>query len=1251
MKGLVTLLLCLSCTLFGVAQELRTVYQATGELPVYTESYRPSVIASNYSVRLTHPILEPLSDEEKRNLTPFLHSIPDTLSYTFSVGWERKKPIVDMVVNPFIRKGKTYYKLVSFNWSIQPIQTPYYSPLRSSRSYASSSVLSTGKWKKISVTSSGMYKLTYEDVVNMGLNPNKVQVYGYGGKMLGEDFRTAGYIDDLPEVAVWKVTGGDGVFNSGDYLLFYAQGPVSWSLTGNTFLRQYNPYSNKAYYFVGERTGGSQIAATYLNTLPPTRTVTTYTHVELHEKDVVNMGESVAGDGTGRELYGEDMMGTPSRLFKFSIPDVDTTQLSSVTLEAAVFNNSTSYGYVKVNGILQTTLSFSGVSSGPDNFIYGTTSRRTSNFAPKSDNIDVNLELDSYGNSPTPRAYLNYIILNVRRLLKNSGMPFTFRDPQSVTVGGVAQFSVQNADASTLIFDVTDPLSMRLMEGELNGSTYTFSAPSSTLREYACVSLSGNIPKPSIEGGVPNQNLHAFQPDMVIITPEAFKSQAQRLAQAHQEMDNLSVLVVTPEQVYNEFSSGTPDATAYRRMMKLFYDKATTDEDMPDYLLLFGGGIYDNRKNTAIFKSSAKSDRLLTYQSIESLDGTRSYTADDYFGFLDDAEGADLPMAKLDLGVGRFPIHTEEQARATVDKTLRYMKNNKNGTWKNRVLFMADDGDVGNVNLHMRQAETLASTVDNNYPQYMANRIYVDAYKKVASTTGVSVPDGNKRLNELLDMGLLMLNYTGHSSMTEWAEEKLMTQALAKSMTNTYLPLWITASCDFARFDTPDVSGGESAFLNPIGGAIGLFSTSRIVYAEQNSELNKRFIDQIFKQQDSKLKTLGNIMRQAKGSGNMLGDRNKLSFILIGDPALKLASPHYQASITQVNGRHVSAVIDTFKALQLVTVEGEIRDDLGALASDFTGVIHPTVLDAASLVKTLGSTGNDVMSFYDKSRVLLSAKDSVVNGRFRFTFVVPKDIQYSFQQGRINLYAVDNENVHEANGVFDSFALGGTSVSATIDTIGPSIRLFLNDTTFVSGDPVNQTPTLIARLYDESGLNGSDNGVGHDFQLVIDNDPDLVFSLNGQFLADIGSYQSGTVQVVLPELTSGQHTLSVRAWDVLNNSNTETVNFVVRNNQSPRLYNLVAVRQTESYRFSFQHNRPDVPIRVSCAVIDVMGRVCWKETLSMQSGDTRSEEMVWSLFGNNGIRVPSGIYICRVSVTDATGGESIITEKIQVLPQ
>lgn len=1273
MKTCITgLLLMVTCSL-GLAQEIRTldwlhtdhhtfsltfvdaVYPDSNSLPVYTEIYQPVETATRYSVYLTYPLFEALTREEQRELEPWMHTLSDTVWYTFSVGTERKKPIIDLKVKPFIRKGNTCYKLVSFRWSVQPEVSPASAPipatalssLRASDIRVTSSALATGKWRKISVTKSGIYALTYEEIVKMGLNPDKVQIYGYGGKLLGEDFSSTAYYDDLPEVPVWKVTGSDSVFNKGDYMLFYAQGPVSWYRSNNTFLRQFNPYSDKAYYFVGERAVGTRLAETVRNTQTPTHTVTNYTHLELHEEERVSMSESVFGEGSGRELYGEDLLATSSHVFDFSIPDVETTQFASVTVDAAAFNSRTSYARVSVNDNLITTLSFSGIQVGPNNYVSGTSSRRTGSFLPTTGPQQVRIAFESNGTASTPRAFLNYIILSVRRKLRYPGQPFVFRDPQSVAAGAVSRFTIQNADASTLVFDVTDPQTMMLVEGSLVEGSFSFTAPSSTLREYACVRV-GSIPKPVFEGNVANQNLHALQPDMVIITPDVFKQQAIRLAQAHQEVDNLSVLVVTPEQVYNEFSSGTPDATAYRRMMKHYYDKAETEVELPDYLLLFGGGLYDNRMKTSTIKGKAKKNWILTYQTTESLDGTSSFTTDDYFGFLDDSEGGNLSTAKLDIGVGRFPVHTEEQAKIAVDKVLRYMKNNTPGPWKNRVLFMADDGDNS---LHLEQADDLATTVDYSYSQYMVNRIYVDAYKRETGTTGVRVPDGNRQLNELLDKGLFLLNYTGHSSMTEWAEEKLMTLSHAKTMTNVNLPLWITASCDYARFDTPNESGGEAAFLNPSGGAIGLYSTSRIVYASANFRLHAQLIKEIFNKNSGEAKTLGNIMRRAKSAATLMSDHNKLSFILVGDPALRLSTPEYTASITRVNEHPVSAAIDTFKALQVVTVEGIIVDDEGRPVNDFNGVIHPTLLDASTLVRTLGIGDNKSSAFYEKSRVLLSVKDSVVNGQFCVTFVIPKDIQYLFKQGRINLYAADTENKREANGMYDHFVLGGTESNVTTDTIGPSIRLFLNDSTFKSGDAVNPTPTLIARLYDGSGLNGSSSGVGHDIQLMIDNDPKLVFSLNGHFISDIGSYQSGTVQVNLPELSPGQHVLSLRAWDVHNNSSVETIRFVVIERQSPRLYDLVAIRKPTSFLFRFKHNRPDIPLWVRFEVIDLMGHVCWSESVTMKTGETVSEEMEWNVSGYNGTKAPFGIYICRVLVTDASGGASIITEKLQVVQQ
>ena len=611
-------------------------------LPIYSETYQPTVQANSYSVALSFPVYERLTPDELKPLKPLLNLLPDSLQLNVSYGMDRKKMVLNLSFVPFIRKGSGYYKLTSFKWEITPVQSSAVT-LRAKKSYASASQLASGKWKKLSVKESGLYKLTYEDIVNMGLNPSKIQIYGYGGNLLEEDFSKTGYQDDLPAVPVWKELGADSVFNKGDFILFYAKGPVSWTQNASGFFnRVRNSYSDKAYYFAGEREGGTLTVSNTSFSGTPNKQSTSFTDFLLHETDLVNIGESVASSGTGRELYGEDFVSIPDRTFTFDVPNVDTTQKSRIGVDFVAHNTSTSYCNLFVDDHFITAMSMSAISSS-DLYTYGTNANVMALFQPTSDKMNVTLNYLQYGNSSTPRAFLNYIILNVRRKLKLDKSPLVFRDPNVTGTGNVARYTIDGANSTVKVFDVTDPSGMTCVTGSLSGSAYVFDAPASSLKEYVCVNLNGSIPSPTIEGNVANQNIHGYQPDMVIITPEAFKKQAARLAEVHTENDGLSVLVVTPEQVYNEFSSGTPDATAYRRMMKLFYDKATTESELPKYLLLFGGGVYDNRLVSAQFLSgTTKSNWLLTYESKESLRGSSSFVTDDYFGFLDDSEGSDL---------------------------------------------------------------------------------------------------------------------------------------------------------------------------------------------------------------------------------------------------------------------------------------------------------------------------------------------------------------------------------------------------------------------------------------------------------------------------------------------------------------------------------------------------------------------------------------------------------------------------------
>lgn len=1219
------------------------------ELPVYFESLEPEVAAAGYDVRLTFPVYKKLSPSEVKSIRSWLKSIPDSVAVDVSIGTSRKKTVLDLTVLPFVRRNGDYYKLTSFDWSIQPKSAG----LRAveAKTYAANSVLASGKWRKISVTESGMYKLTYSDIKNMGMDPNKVQIYGYGGKLLAENFSLTGYVDDLPEVAVYKELGSDGVFNSGDFILFYAQGPISWSYssTYGMYLRTRNHYSDKAYYFVGERAGGTLTTTLSTFTGTANKEVSSFTDFQLHEEEWVNLGESVASRGTGRQLYGEDFISNNSQVFSFDVPNPDSLAYSKVMTEFAVNNQLTTYCNIFANNLFISTMSFPGIDAS-DDYRYAYDGNSQGSFLLKKPRLDLQIDYYKTQTSSKSRAYLNAITLNARRLLKMSGAVMPFRDPVSVGFGNIARFAIQNAPSRLLVFDVTDQKNMTQMSGSLANGSYTFINTSATLREYVAVDAAGSIPKPTIESALPNQNLHGRTGvDMVIVVPTEFLSYAEKLAEAHRAHDGLNVLVATPEQVYNEFSSGTPDATAIRRLMKLYYDRGQTDSELPRYLLLFGDGVYDNRLVSSAFSNSAsRPNKILTYQSIESADGHYSYVTDDYFGFLDDSEGSSLSSAKLDISIGRFTVNSAKEAEIAVEKAISYMYNSKMGPWKNRLLFLADDGDSY---LHETQADALANMVGFAHPEFMINKIYVDTYTRVTGASGVTVPDANTKFAELMDAGLLMLNYTGHGSTSQWADEKLLLNGDIAKMNNRCLPLWVTATCDFTRYDASETSGGELVFLKENGGGIALFTTTRIVYSSNNFTINKCFLENIFAKNKGVRYSLGEIMNLAKRNDLLNGDANKLSFTLIGDPALKLGYPEYSAQVTHVNGKEVSLVKDTLQALSTVTVSGKILREDGTCATDFNGLISPSILDAAEIIAKLGRSAGDTLTIYDRSKVLFSGKDSVRNGLFTFSFVVPKDNSYSYNAGRINLYASDGSGENEAQGYYSNFVIGGTDRTAVIDHAGPQMALYLNDESFVDGGTVQETPILIARISDENGLSTSGNGIGHDLMLVVDDLPSKIYNLNNFFSADVGSYQSGVVRYQLPELAAGRHKLAFRAWDVQNNSTTDTLYFVVKPGLKPQVDDLQFVQLGNYGQFVFTHNRPMADVSVNLSVIDLLGRVIWQTDWSMQASTNTSDLLNWKLTDINDRRIANGVYICKVVVTDANGSQNFSSKKILVTGQ
>ena len=1102
--------------------------------------------------------------------------------------------------------------------------------------YASESVLNSGKWVKIQVAEDGIYKLTAADLKKMGFsNLDKVAVYGYGGWPLDEDFSTT-YIDDVPEVAVWR---------SADYLLFYGKGPRKWeySYSDKSFIHTNNPYSNYGYYFVTEKETAGRTMEKAASAAGATLQVTTFDDYVLHEEELVSVNSS------GRELYGESFTSTLSRDFTISVPGI-TNDEGKATLSFISRGNGTITMNVDGNALISGSVSVPSDEYEVARELY----RERAWTADKGETVKVNIGYSTTGHK---NVHLNYFRLQMKRQLKVYDNYTFFRSLSAR--GNASRFVIQGADASTLVFDVTDGVNPQQMETSLNGTELSFSIPASaSLREFVAVKPS-QIKAPVIVGEVANQNLHALpQQDMIIIAQPNFTTQAERLAEAHRTKDNLTVRVVTPESIYNEFSSGTPDATAYRRFMKMFYDRKTSEADAPKYLLLFGDGSFDNRKLTSAWKSVDMSNMLLTYQTEESLN-QYSYVVDDYFGFLDDANnGEEIYEQKVDIGIGRFPVRTVAQATNAVDKVISYIENKNTGAWKNNLCFMADDGNnadrftIG----HMEEADSLADHLNRDHPELMIHKLYYDAYKK--DKTAGSYPDVRANLQKLLKDGLLLFNYTGHGGTTALSDEKVVTQTDIAQYTYPCLPVWVTATCDFTRFDNVETSAGEDVFLNAKSGGIALFTTVRVAYRPYNAYIDSHLLHNLFSRVNGRKRSLGDAMKAMKrslvASGSYNTNRVKMGFCLIGDPAVKLAYPEYGMKVTAINGQPVGETPVSFKALEKITVEGEVLDVSGQLATDFTGIVNPTVKDSKMTVTCLKNNNQDdspAFTFTDYPNTIFIGNDSVRNGKFSFTFTVPKDISYSNLQGKMNLYAVDTESGNEAQGNFDNFIVGGTSDTAETDTIGPEIRaLYLNDTTFVDGGQVNTTPYFVAELWDKSGVNITGSSVGHDMMLVIDESTVLSYNLNSYYELLPGEDGTGIVKFPIPALEPGKHTAEFWVWDILNNSTVRTFTFEVVEGLKPFLFDVIATPgiAREQVTFHLMHNRPESRMRVGIMVYDLAGRQLWKHEESGTSGLFENYTVSWDLT-SGGARMRPGVYIYRAAISTDNSKDATKARKFIIL--
>jgi hypothetical protein len=1113
--------------------------------------------------------------------------------------------------------------------------------------YAAHSALASGHCVQIKVQDNGIYKLTYDDIKKYGFaDPARVKVCGYGGWTLSEDFSQP-YIDDLPEVPVWINKGQDGVFSSGDYLLFYGRGPVKWTYDAkkSAYEHENNPYSTYGSYFLIESETGPKEIETVASTGSPTTTLTVFDDYAVHEKDLVSISY------TGRELWGENFSGSSSTQ-QISFPRIDgiTSEAGSVKLSFAAASKTNLPVSLSIGG--QTLITF--------NIPYLSGDYRKANMTeqwgvwPEGEKGDFITATVSTQASQASLAYLNYITLNMRRRLQSYSTGYTlFRHRQSIKEAVRYRISA----GSFQVWDVTDNNNVRRMELTENAAEWTsefITAPDNTLHEYAIVDPGLTFPSPQLVGKVANQDLHALpQTDMIIICPTLYKPYAEQLAARHRG-EGLTVEVIEESLVFNEFSSGTPDATAYRRLMKMFYDRATTEAEKPRYLLLFGDGVFDNRHLTTQVAGLSPKNFLLTFQMKESLNEVNSYGSDDYFGFLDDSEGVSLPSDQIDIGVGRLPVSSETQAAEAVKKIINYIDNKQHGSWKSKIIFTADNTDSYSPYsfcMHANQSDSLARFIEAKYPEYMMYKFFMDAYRPVSTNGNTTYPEAKKAFLNTLAEGCFILNYTGHGSTTAWSSEDMLNITDVRQMTCDYLPLWITATCDFGWFDGEKTSAGEEAFLNRNGGAIALFTTSRVVYSQNNFEIHSRLLKYLF-QTDATgaYPRLGDVIRKSKGE--LRGDANKLNYVLIGDPALRLNYPQWRVNVETINGQPVDdADAFAFGALDHITVSGSVADEDGNTVEDFSGNLDALVFDSRQTTEsTVVNNDGDRFSFSSYSNQVFTGHTPVSNGRFEFSFTVPLDISYTDNNGKMIFYATDGQS-HDAFGNFDRYSLTGTSGDMQNDKRGPEItEMYLNTETFADGDAVNPTPYFHARVADSDGINFSGTGLGHDITIAIDNNPVWTYNLN-RFCSMLDN-ETALIGYSIPTLPEGEHTLVFRVWDILNNFTEDSLCFTVKEGFRPAI-NVTAFANpaTTDTRFVITSNLPETKFDITVRIYTLTGQLVKTITGNAAAGYGKDLSLEWDLTADNGIRLRPGIYVYRATISTADGAETGQAKKIIINKQ
>nr|MBS0037504.1 type IX secretion system sortase PorU [Saprospiraceae bacterium] len=1170
------------------------------------------------------------------SISPELNAaVRESLQISYLIERERGQYYARLFFTPILKDGMGRIQLVE-RVSITAIFSPTQPGDGVSRDgFKEQSELADGDIYKIGVSRAGLYKIDRNFLSNeLGINPaevpvRKIRVLGNRGGMLPQ-LAGAERVDDVEEIP-FAFYGSGEFMSQGEYLLFYAEGPQNWEYDQDRdrFNKPKNIYDDLNYYFI--KIGNEDHLQ--LGELAPVsgaeQVFDQYEYLERYEVDRVNlMGAAVGFYGSGQRWFGDNLSNIRSRDYssEFDLNGfIQGTNLRVIT-EFAIRSNASSTAQLTVgNETFTRTVSSVNVISLQN--VYANIGLIDAQRVVGTDPLSVKYDLLNTGS--ISESWMDYIQLRGIKSLNYNGGAFSFRHSGTLN-HQVSAFQVSNPTGEQLfVWDVTDPYLTGRVPYQTGPEGLTFSFRSDELRQFVVFSSNENFASPTFIEAIEKQNLHSIQSsELVIVYHPDFEQAALELAEHRRVFSGYQVVTASIDQVYNEFGGGSADPTAIRDFARMFY-KRTSDFK---YLLFVGDASYDYK---GIMPDLPNQNFIPIYQTPNSLHAIFSFPSDDYFALLDDNEGSNL-IGAIDIAIGRLPVRTTSEAQNVVRKIIHYDNNLESaGEWMSRLAFVADNGDN---NLHLRQSRNLISDIRDSFPAYNFEKVFLDAFNRVSTPGGNRFPEANKSINELINRGVLVMNYFGHGGPSGWAQERVLQIPDITSWNNfDRLTLMVTATCSFANFDDPAVtSAGEHVVLNPNGGAFGLLTTTRLVFAFANERLTKAVFSRLFDTFEEDQYSIGEVMMLAKNaSGTDTVNVNARKFALLGDPSQKLALATYDVETVSINEKLVSeGNLDTLGALDKVVVVGRINDSSGRLASGFNGVVDVTLFDKPVTFTTLGQgSGSNKQDFKIQKNILFKGSATVSQGRFSIEFIMPKDINYEIGHGKFSYFAYTGDS-KRAIGSYNEVWIGGTSDAVIDDTEGPEIHLYMNDENFVFGGITDPNPTLLVLLEDESGINVAGNSIGRDLSAFLDGDINNKIVLNEFYQAEKDNFRKGTVNYPLSQLEDGPHEISVIAWDVLNNKSEARLEFIVMSDQKSVIKRMLNYPNPfmDHTDFQFEHNMPPGSLNVRVSIYSLSGRMVKDIHAHVISDGYRVTGIHWDGRDDYGDRLANGVYLYKVSV-------------------